>query len=117
MNKFVKEIKCPHCGAVDITTGIALNSFAKKNAQTFGHCYECLKDFKVSYEAVRYNKTVRYDKIGQDNILLEYSVTAMANPGFKTVTKSYNPVTGEYETAVTEYRVTSIDIWDYPDIY
>lgn len=102
--EFVKEIKCPCCGSVDIITGITLNTFARKHEETFGHCYECLKDFKVSYEAVR------YDIVSQDNMFLEHSIIAMAYPDrFRTETRSYDPVTGEYETAVSEYMVTSIE--------
>ena len=100
----VKEIKCPHCGSVDLITGVSLNTFARRYEETFGHCYECSKEFKVSYEATR------YDIINQDNILLENSVTAMAYPDkFRTETRSYNPITGSYEISCSEYRVTSIE--------
>lgn len=110
--EFVKEIKCPYCGSVDIITGITLNSFAKRHEETFGHCYQCQTELKFSYEATR------YDIVNQDTMFLEHSLIAMAYPDrFRTETRSYDPVTGEYEIAVSEYNVTSIvPIGDYyPD--
>ena len=107
--EFIKEIKCPYCGSVDIVTGVTLNTFARKYEETFGHCHQCQTELKFSFEATR------YDIVSQDNMFLEHSIIAMAYPDrFRTETRSYDPVTGEYETAVSEYIVTSIHpIGDY----